>query len=55
MEIAVKKILVLGATGPQGRPVAEKLNAEGYKVRVLVRDAGKAIWAKPASRLLSAT
>lgn len=42
MEIAVKKILVLGATGPQGRPVAEKLNAEGYKVRVLVRNADKA-------------
>lgn len=42
MEIAVKNILVFGATGPQGRPVAEKLVAEGYKVRALVRDAAKA-------------
>jgi uncharacterized protein YbjT (DUF2867 family) len=42
MEIAVKNIIVFGATGPQGRPVAEKLVAEGYKVRALVRDAAKA-------------
>jgi NAD(P)H dehydrogenase (quinone) len=42
MEIAVKNILVFGATGPQGRPVAEKLVAEGYNVRALVRDAAKA-------------
>ncbi|KQW79187.1 hypothetical protein ASC89_12885 [Devosia sp. Root413D1] len=38
----MKNILVFGATGPQGRPVAEKLLAEGYKVRALVRDAAKA-------------
>ena len=38
----MKNILVFGATGPQARPVAEKLVAEGYKVRALVRDAAKA-------------
>ena len=38
----MKNILVFGATGPQGRPVAEKLAAAGFKVRALVRDAGKA-------------
>lgn len=42
METAVKNILVFGATGPQGRPVAEKLAESGYKVRALVRDAAKA-------------
>jgi NAD(P)H dehydrogenase (quinone) len=42
MEIAVKNILVFGATGPQGRPVADKLVAEGYEVRALVRDPAKA-------------
>lgn len=31
-------ILVYGATGPQQRPVAERLLAAGFSVRVLVRD-----------------
>jgi uncharacterized protein YbjT (DUF2867 family) len=35
-------ILVYGATGPQQRPVAERLLAAGFKVRVLVRDEGAA-------------
>lgn len=38
----MKNILVFGATGPQGNAVAKKLAAEGYKVRALVRDTGKA-------------
>ena len=38
----MKNILVMGATGPQGRPVAEKLIQAGYKVRALVRDPGRA-------------
>ena len=38
----MKKILVIGATGLQGRPVAEKLVAAGYRVRALVRDTRKA-------------
>jgi NAD(P)H dehydrogenase (quinone) len=38
----IKNILVFGATGPQGRPVAEKLIAEGFKVRAFVRDLAKA-------------
>lgn len=38
----MKNILVFGATGPQGRPVAEKLLAAGYTVRALVRDRAKA-------------
>jgi uncharacterized protein YbjT (DUF2867 family) len=38
----VKKILVIGATGPQGRPVAEQLLDAGFAVRALVRDPGKA-------------
>lgn len=42
MEIAVKNILVFGATGPQANPVAKKLVAEGFNVRVLVRDSAKA-------------
>jgi uncharacterized protein YbjT (DUF2867 family) len=42
MEITMKNILVIGATGPQGRPVAEKLAAEGFNVRAMVRDPGKA-------------
>ncbi len=35
-------ILVYGATGPQQRPVVERLLAAGFSVRVLVRDAGSA-------------
>ncbi|HEY9010783.1 MAG TPA: NmrA family NAD(P)-binding protein [Devosia sp.] len=38
----MKNILVFGATGPQGRPVAERLLAKGYRVRALVRDMAKA-------------
>lgn len=38
----MKNILVIGATGPQGRPVAEKLVAAGFKVRAMVRDPAKA-------------
>lgn len=38
----MKKILVIGATGPQGRPVAQKLLAAGYQVRAMVRDAKRA-------------
>ncbi|GJD72116.1 SDR family oxidoreductase [Methylobacterium goesingense] len=38
----MNKILVTGATGPQGRPVVEKLIEAGFKVRVLVRDPAKA-------------
>ena len=37
----MQNILVIGATGPQGRPVAEKLIAAGFKVRAMVRDAAK--------------
>lgn len=38
----MKNILVIGATGPQGRPVAEQLVAAGFKVRALVRNPAKA-------------
>lgn len=38
----MKRVLVIGATGPQGRPVAEKLVAAGFKVKALVRDPAKA-------------
>lgn len=38
----MRNILVIGATGPQARPVAEKLAAEGFKVRALVRDQSRA-------------
>lgn len=38
----MKNILVIGATGPQGRPVAEKLVAAGFNVRTMVRDPAKA-------------
>ncbi|MAM73357.1 SDR family oxidoreductase [uncultured Tistrella sp.] len=38
----MKKILVIGATGPQGRPVAQKLAAAGYEVTALVRDPARA-------------
>lgn len=37
-----KKILVLGATGTLGRPVAYALNNAGYKVRIMTRDLKKA-------------
>lgn len=35
------KLLVYGATGSQGRPVAEKLLAAGHEVRLLTRDPAK--------------
>ncbi len=35
------KLLSYGATGSQGRPVAEKLLAAGHEVRILTRDPGK--------------
>jgi NAD(P)H dehydrogenase (quinone) len=38
----MQNILVIGATGPQARPVAEKLAKDGFKVRALVRDKAKA-------------
>lgn len=37
-----KRILVLGATGMLGQPVAHCLHEDGYKVRVLARDVAKA-------------
>ena len=54
----MKNILVIGAAGHQGRPVAEQLMAAGYKVRAMVRDASiaAAIAATargPASRIIS--
>ena len=36
-----KKILVLGGTGMLGKPTAEKLKADGFDVRLLVRDVAK--------------
>lgn len=38
----VKRVLVYGATGPQQRPVAERLLAAGFSVRVLVRNPASA-------------
>lgn len=38
----MRNILVIGATGPQARPVAEKLVNDGFSVRALVRDTAKA-------------
>ena len=38
----MRNILVVGATGPQARPVADKLAKDGFKVRALVRDKAKA-------------
>ncbi len=37
-----KTVLVVGATGMLGRPVAERLRADGYRVRALVRDLQRA-------------
>ncbi len=39
----VHKILVLGATGMLGRPVAQSLHEEGFQVRVLTRDIDQAL------------
>jgi len=38
----MKRILVLGATGTLGGPVAHRLHDDGFKVRVLTRDEEKA-------------
>lgn len=38
----MKNILVVGATGPQARPVADKLVEAGYAVRAFVRDRAQA-------------
>ncbi len=40
MSVTQKVVLVLGATGQQGGSVAAGLNADGWKVRALVRDLG---------------
>ncbi len=37
-----KKILIIGATGMLGKPVAEAFKNSGYDVRLLVRNTGKA-------------
>jgi uncharacterized protein YbjT (DUF2867 family) len=36
------RILVIGATGLIGAPVARRLLADGHQVRLLVRDTGRA-------------
>lgn len=38
----MSRVLVIGATGMLGRPVALRLRADGYRVRVLVRDLSRA-------------
>lgn len=42
LSAAPKTVLVAGATGRTGTPVVTQLLADGYKVRVLVRDPAKA-------------
>lgn len=37
-----KSIIIIGATGMIGKAVANQLNEDGFKVRVLTRDAAKA-------------
>lgn len=39
--MTLKRVLVFGATGAQGNPVAKKLIAQGLKVRAISRDAEK--------------
>ena len=39
-----KRVLVYGATGSQAAPVARRLLEEGWHIRVLSRDPGKAGW-----------
>lgn len=41
-ESTSRTVLVVGATGMLGRPVAERLRADGYAVRVLARDGARA-------------
>ena len=38
----IKRILVLGGTGLFGKPTAIQLKADGFQVRILARDVGKA-------------
>jgi uncharacterized protein YbjT (DUF2867 family) len=40
--VMIQKILVIGGTGMLGEPVARRLQAEGFGVRMLSRDPGKA-------------
>lgn len=42
VEIMEKRILVVGATGLLGAPVARQLKHSGFAVRLLVRDVRKA-------------
>ncbi len=37
-----KKILVIGATGVLGEPVARRLKEEGFPMRIMTRDRAKA-------------
>ena len=37
-----KKVLILGATGNLGKPVAKALSDAGFDVKILTRDAQKA-------------
>jgi len=44
--------IIAGVTGHVGSVVAEKLLAKGQKIRVLVRDAGKAAaWSKKGAEV----
>ncbi len=40
--IMKKRVLVLGATGVLGRPVARKLREDGFQVRIMTRNLEKA-------------
>jgi uncharacterized protein YbjT (DUF2867 family) len=42
MNVDAQRILVIGGTGMLGRPVARRLKADGYNVRLLARSAEKA-------------
>jgi len=46
--VATGSVLVYGATGSQGSPVARRLLSEGWRVRVLTRDPDKAGWLREA-------
>ena len=47
------KVLVVGATGMLGRPVVDRLSADGYGVRVLTRDPESARVTTPAGEQLA--
>ncbi|MCC3157188.1 NAD(P)H-binding protein [Hymenobacter sp. 15J16-1T3B] len=51
---AVRKVLVIGATGMIGRPVTAELVAAGFEVTALVRDAARARPLLPAAVRLTA-